>query len=409
MNLNKKVFIGLFSLLISFFSLSEELLLKNAKIHTATDKGTMEKADILIRNGMIVRIGKNIVSSKALEKDLSGKVISPGLIAPQTQLGIVEIELIPETRDDRSDIYSAGLSIDSAFNPSSTLIPYNLTGGITLSLTSPSSSGLFSGLTSAFSLSGSLEESLISSNIALSANISGGEDSMAAKIQLLEDSLDLPSLVLSSYKGDLDLDRLVPEDINYSMRDLVALKRVMNKEIPLVVRANRASDILTLIKLAERKDINLIINGAEEGWRVSKQLAQAKIPVILRPIDNIPNSFNELGSRLDNAYLLHQSGVKILIASHETHNSYLSRQGAGIAVSYGLPWEEALKGLTSNIADVFKLTKRGSIKTGHVADIVIWSGDPLEVTSFVEQVYLSGKSIPIKNRSMRLKERYISQ
>ena len=251
MNLNKKVFIGLLSLLISSFSLSEELLLKNAKIHTATDKGTIEKADILIRDGIIVKIGKNIVSYRAVEKDLSGKVISPGLIAPQTQLGIVEIELIPETRDDRSDIYSAGLSIDSAFNPSSTLIPYNLTGGVTLSLTSPSSSGLFSGLTSVFSLSGSLEESLVSSNIALSANISGGEDSMAAKILLLEDSLDLSSLVLSSYKGDLKYDRSVPEDVNYSNRDLVALKKVINKEIPLVVRAKRASDILTLIKLAE--------------------------------------------------------------------------------------------------------------------------------------------------------------
>ncbi len=343
MNLNKKVFIGLLSLLISSFSLSEELLLKNAKIHTATDKGTIEKADILIRDGIIVKIGKNIVSYRAVEKDLSGKVISPGLIAPQTQLGIVEIELIPETRDDRSDIYSAGLSIDSAFNPSSTLIPYNLTGGVTLSLTSPSSSGLFSGLTSVFSLSGSLEESLVSSNIALSANISGGEDSMAAKILLLEDSLDLSSLVLSSYKGDLKYDRSVPEDVNYSNRDLVALKKVINKEIPLVVRANRASDILTLIKLAERRDINLIINGAEEGWRVSRQLAEAEIPVILQPIDNIPNSFNELGSRLDNASLLHESGVKILIGSHETHNAYLSRQGAGIAVSYGLQWKEALK------------------------------------------------------------------
>ena len=324
MNLNKKVFIGLLSLLISSFSLSEELLLKNAKIHTATDKGTIEKADILIRDGIIVKIGKNIVSYRAVEKDLSGKVISPGLIAPQTQLGIVEIELIPETRDDRSDIYSAGLSIDSAFNPSSTLIPYNLTGGVTLSLTSPSSSGLFSGLTSVFSLSGSLEESLVSSNIALSANISGGEDSMAAKILLLEDSLDLSSLVLSSYKGDLKYDRSVPEDVNYSNRDLVALKKVINKEIPLVVRANRASDILALIKLAERRDINLIINGAEEGWRVSRQLAEAEIPVILQPIDNIPNSFNELGSRLDNASLLHESGVKILIGSHETHNAYLS-------------------------------------------------------------------------------------
>jgi len=409
MNLNKKVFIGLLSLLISPFSLSEELLLKNAKIHTATDKGTIEKADILIRDGIIVKIGKNIVSYRAVVEDLSGKVISPGLIAPQTQLGIVEIELIPETRDDRSDIYSAGLSIDSAFNPSSTLIPYNLTGGVTLSLTSPSSSGLFSGLTSVFSLSGSLEESLVSSNIALSANISGGEDSMAAKILLLEDSLDLSSLVLSSYKGDLKYDRSVPEDVNYSNRDLVALKKVINKEIPLVVRANRASDILSLIKLAERRDINLIINGAEEGWRVSRQLAEAEIPVILQPIDNIPNSFNELGSRLDNASLLHESGVKILIGSHETHNAYLSRQGAGIAVSYGLPWEEALKGLTKNIAEVFKLEKRGSLQPGYIADIVIWSGDPLEVTSFVEQVYLSGESVPTKNRSMRLKERYISQ
>ena len=409
MNLNKKVFIGLLSLLISPFSLSEELLLKNAKIHTATDKGTIEKADILIRDGIIVKIGKNIVSYRAVEKDLSGKVISPGLIAPQSQLGIVEIELIPETRDDRSDIYSAGLSIDSAFNPSSTLIPYNLTGGVTLSLTSPSSAGLFSGLTSVFSLSGSLEESLVSSNIALSANISGGEDSMAAKILLLEDSLDLSSLVLSSYKGDLKYDRSVPEDVNYSNRDLVALKKVINKEIPLVVRANRASDILTLIKLAERRDINLIINGAEEGWRVSRQLAEAEIPVILQPIDNIPNSFNELGSRLDNASLLHKSGVKILIGSHETHNAYLSRQGAGIAVSYGLPWKEALKGLTKNIAEVFKLEKRGSLQPGYIADIVIWSGDPLEVTSFVEQVYLSGESVPTKNRSMRLKERYISQ
>ncbi|GIT32837.1 MAG: hypothetical protein Ct9H300mP3_03680 [Gammaproteobacteria bacterium] len=91
-----------------------------------------------------------------------------------------------------------------------------------------------------------MEESLVSSNIALSANISGGEDSMAAKILLLEDSLDLSSLVLSSYKGDLKYDRSVPEDVNYSNRDLVALKKVINKEIPLVVRANRASDILNL-------------------------------------------------------------------------------------------------------------------------------------------------------------------
>ena len=301
------------------------------------------------------------------------------------------------------------MSIDSAFNPSSTLIPYNLTGGITLSLTTPSSSGLFSGLTSVFSLSGSLENSLVNSNIALSANISGGEDSMAAKVQLLRDSLSLSSLIGSKKYLEIHRESFLPDGVNYSTRDLLSLKRVVDKEIPLVVTANRASDILTLIDFAKINNINLIINGAEEGWRVSKQLSEARVPVILQPIDNIPNSFNELGSRLDNASLLHNSGVKILIGSHETHNAYLSRQGAGIAVSYGLPWEEALKGLTKNIAEVFKINKRGSIQPGYIADIVIWNGDPLEVTSFVEEVYLSGKSIPTRNRSMRLKERYMTR
>ena len=428
MKLNYKILISLLGLLISSFSLSEELLLKNAKVHTASEKGTLENTDILIRDGIIIRVGKNLLSSRADERDLTGMVISPGFIAPQSQLGIVEIELVPETRDDRSDIYSAGLSIDSAFNPSSTLIPYNLTGGITLSLTTPSSSGLFSGLTSVFSLSGSLEESLVLSNIALTANISGGEDSMAAKILLLEDSLNLAAITdfgqspfitrgevknVQSKKNGANYYEIyessLPEEVSYSARDLMALKRVITKEIPLVIRANRASDILALIDFVKRKNINLIIHGAEEGWRVSKHLAEAEIPVILQPIDNIPNSFNELGSRLDNAALLHKSGVKILIGSHETHNAYLSRQGAGIAVSYGLPWEEALKGVTKNIAEVFNLNKRGSIQPGYIADIVIWNGDPLEVTSFVEEVYLSGKPMPVKNRSMRLKDRYINR
>ena len=255
-----------------------------------------------------------------------------------------------------------------------------------------------------------MEASLIHSNIALSANISGGEDSMAAKIQLLADSLTLSSYFELNKCSEMYHNKSsLPQGVNYSCRDLFALKNVVDKKIPLVVRANRASAILTLIDFAKTNNINLIINGAEEGWRVSRQLAEAEIPVILQPIDNIPNSFNELGSRLDNASLLHKSGVKILIGSHETHNAYLSRQGAGIAVSYGLPWKEALKGLTKNIAEVFKIDKRGSIQPGYIADIVVWTGDPLEVTSFVEQVYLSGESVSTKNRSMRLKERYISQ
>ena len=226
--MNNKILIYVIALLLSLNCLSEEILLKNATIHTATNQGSLENSDILIRDGYIVRIGENISSSSAIVVNLSGKEVSPGLIAPLSQLGIVEIGLVPETRDDTSNIYSAGLSIDSAFNPSSTLIPYNLTGGVTLTLTSPSSSGLFSGMTSVFSLSGSLEESLVASNIALSVNISGGEDSKAAKILLLEDSLDIASSMWRAWSP-------LPKNSYYSPRDLRAIKRVLKRDIPLVV------------------------------------------------------------------------------------------------------------------------------------------------------------------------------
>jgi len=126
MNPNKIIISFLF-LIISSLSLSEELIFKNAKIHTATDKGTLENTDLLIRDGKIIRIGKNLTSSRAEVKDLKGKVISPGLIAPLSQLGIIEIELVPETRDDRSEIYSAGLSIDW----------YTPVGPLNFSLTQP--------------------------------------------------------------------------------------------------------------------------------------------------------------------------------------------------------------------------------------------------------------------------------
>jgi hypothetical protein len=298
------------------------------------------------------------------------------------------------------------LSIVSAFNPHSTLIPYNLRGGITTALSVPSSSGLYSGLASAFSLSSSLEGSLISQDIALFGSIGSGEDSRAAKILLLEDSLDVASRVIET--DNWNNEKGLPSSSSYSSRDIVALKRVLSREIPLIIRADRASDILFLINFSVEKNIRLIISGGSEAWMVAKQLAKTKIPVILEPINNLPSSFNQLGARLDNASMLNKAGVKILIASHETHNSYLSRQAAGIAVSYGLPWDVALKSITSNVAEVFGLKKIGMIKPGYTADLIIWGKDPLEVSAFAQQIYISGKLMSNESRSTRLRDRYLN-
>ena len=133
-----KTLIFFFSLVLSFIVQGEGLLLKGGNVHTATvdSDGVLKNTDIYIKDGRIIKVGKDLQVNASRVEDLNGKIVTPGFIAPYSQLGIVEIEAVDETRDDRSTVYSSGLSIVSAFNPHSTLIPYNLRG--CLLYTSPS-------------------------------------------------------------------------------------------------------------------------------------------------------------------------------------------------------------------------------------------------------------------------------
>ena len=148
------------------------ILIKNATIITASDQGTLENTDLLIEDGIIKDIGKNLIVNDGSEIDATGKFITPGLIAPHTTLGLQEIELEAETRDDSTDHYSAGFSIAKSFNPASSLIPYNRAGGITSAIVTPSSaSGIFSGMASAFKINGALMTESIIEDIALVMNL----------------------------------------------------------------------------------------------------------------------------------------------------------------------------------------------------------------------------------------------
>ena len=403
---SKKLLTSFFLTFLSCSLFSSEFIVRDAKIYS-TDSSNLVGIDLYIKDGKFISIGKDLAILGLKEIDAKGRYLTPGFLSPLSQIGLMEIELESYTRDDSSIHYSAGLGVSDAYNPSSTLVPYNLAGGITTSLSAPSFHGnLFAGLVSAFSLTGSLEKSLIEKDIALLANIKGGEDSRAANILMLQDAFDQAR----DYRiNGMINEHTKPQHLNFSKRDLKAINRVLNKEIPLVVQANRASDLLVLISLAKRNNITLIISGAKEGWRVATQLSKAQVPVIIQPIDNLPSSFDEIGAKLDNASLLHNAGVKILIASHEPHNSYLSRQGAGIAVSYGLPWENAIDALSKNIAESFGLKDIGSIEVGKSADFIIWSDDPLEVSSFTDLVYIGGQEFSTLTRSARLKDRYIDR
>jgi len=143
---------------------------------------------------------------------------------------------------------------------------------------------------------------------------------------------------------------------------------------------------------------------------VAGQLADAGVPVMLDPLRNLPSSFDALGSRLDNAALLHAAGVTVLVGGGESNNARKQRQAAGNAVSYGLPFDAAIAALTSNPARVFGVDdQQGSIERGDTANLVLWSGDPLEVTSVAELVVINGKRMPMTSRQTELRDRYLPE
>jgi formylmethanofuran dehydrogenase subunit A len=180
-----------------------------------------------------------------------------------------------------------------------------------------------------------------------------------------------------------------------------------------VFDVDRAADIRQVLALSQRYGIKPVIASGAEAWVVADELARANVPVLLDPLVNLPSSFDVIGARLDNAALLARAGVRIgftQILADVSHNARKIRQVAGNAVAHGLPWDVALAGLTSVPAEIFGIAdSRGRIAVGQAADLVLWTGDPLEVTSLAQQVWIGGNSITMRSRQTELRDRYLEK
>src|SRR5438445_8098597 len=191
-----------------------------------------------------------------------------------------------------------------------------------------------------------------------------------------------------------------------SAADLAALGPVLRGELPLLVIANRRSDIETALRIGREYHLKLILAGAAEGWEIADAIARAAVPVLVQPLDNIP-SYDALGVRYENAAVLAKGGVKVALLETDTHNARDLRQQAGNAVSYGMAWDQALRAVTLAPAEIFGVGDRyGSLDAGKVANVVGWSGAPCEFTTAVEHVLIRGREIPLKSRQTELFERY---
>ena len=399
---------------ISISAYSQTIVIKGGEIHTGLNEEPFV-GDILIDGDTILE-----VSTKSLKGDVvvdaSNKIITPGVIAPDTQIGILEIGAISETRDGDSDIYSMGFSVYDAINPNSTLIPWNRSNGVTSAITLPDFNwDPLSGMASYLLLDGSLRVNGMP-DVALTGEIGAiSSGSRAESLILLKDLLEFASTLdekdMSSPKkiSEAIEDFEIAELMDLHPRDVIALYSLLNNNLPLVIKTNRASDILKLIDIKKLYGLNLILMSAQEAELVKNEIAENKIPVIINPFDNIPDSFDELASNIRISASLEEVGIKVMFSESRTHNYHLIRQGAGNAVANGMSYTGAIMALTSNVAKSFNITDRGILKKGMKADIVVWEDDPLEPSTFPMKVFIDGNDMDLTTRSSRLTERYVDK
>ena len=390
---------------------AEEVLITNANIYDGKSDDPFI-SNIYIKNGKIKNISNNLFDVENVI-DASGMIVTPGFIAADTEIGIVEIGALSVTRDDRPSMYNIGFSVFDAFNPNSTLIPWNRANGITSAITLPKySSSPIGGLGSFFDLDSNLNISGIKDMVMVGRVGGSSSGSRAETFALIEDLLDLAFSIDSRViKSNAEIIKFMSEmplvsHLDLQIRDIHALYKLANTDLPLIIESNRASDILKLIDLKNKYNLNLVIMGAQEATLVIEQLKDSDIPLIVNPINNIPNSFDELASNINASARLEDAGITLMFNAPRDHNYHLIRQGAGVAVANGMSYSGAIKALSSNVSKTFKLGSKGLIEEGASADLMIWDADPLEPSSMPIKVFINGIDTDLTTRSSRLRDRY---
>lgn len=395
--------------LLSTQALAQDLFIQDATV--VTEAGQQADTDILIRGGQISQIGSDLTAPEGMDVlDGAGQWVTPGLFASFSTLGLVDVAAESSTNDisaSDADTSVSERAVDS-FNPRSAHIANTRRRGVTHAVISPSPSGdsIFAGIGLIADTSGQFE-SVVDSNafihVALGetgANRAGG--SRSAAMAQLRAALDDAEGYPSRYRSPTDGDAL-------SRQDAAALAPAVRGEVPMIIAASRASDLLGVVRLKEEYPaLDIIILGATEGWQVADALAAADIKVIVDPVQDLPSKFEDLGARYENVLLLDEAGVDYAIAnltSFRVTKPAALGQHAGNAVGNGLSWDKAFAAITSTPAGWFDLPS-SDIATGPITNLVVWDGDPLEATSAPVKVWIDGQEQSLESRQSLLRDRY---
>ena len=373
---------------------------------------------VVIRDGRVVAAGANVaVPAGAQVVDARGKWVTPGVVAGFSRIGLVEVDAVDATNDTQAanSPFSAAIDVAPAVNPEATAVAVSRAAGVTRAVVSPSTArSIFAGQGAVIDLGGDMHpitRARVFQYIELGEEGAGDAGGSRASAHVLLRNALREARELSRPAGR-------PDDVLLTRADATALVEVLTGRQLLLVHAERASDILQVLALrTEFPALRLVLVGATEGWRVAREIAAARVPVIANALNDLPASFEQLSATQSNVGRLRAAGVNVaigMINDDEARQVRLSTQYAGNLVALtripgatGLTWSQAFAAISSGPAEALGLGGEiGSLRPGRRADVVIWDGDPLELATGVDAVWIDGARQSLENRQTRLRDRY---
>ena len=404
---------------------AQTIAITGGTVATAVGEQVIENGTVIVRDGRIVAVGAGLpVPAGAIVIDATGKYVTPGLIAGMSTLGIVEVEGVNQTDDAsaRTSPFSAAIDVAPAINPVSPPLAIDRLGGVTRAVIGPQIAGsVFAGQGAVISLANVGPGGTILMRPRAFQLAELGEDGAraaggsrpAAWLDLRNGLAEAARFARNPAAFDSGRDR----DSLVKRLDAEALVPIIDGRMPLVVHAERASDIVTVLGLrAEYPKLRLILIGAREGWQVADKIAAARVPVITLSLFNLPDSFETLASTRSNVGRLTAAGVTVGFGLFGGDSGTQGRNlpyFAGNAVAQGrvpggvgLTRGQALAAITRNPAKIFGMADLGTLEVGKRGDVVVWDGDPLELASAPVAVLIDGVAQPMTSRQTELRDRY---
>ena len=435
-----------FALALAAPASAQTVAITGGRVVVGDGSAPIDGGTVVIQNGRVVAAGAGVaVPAGAQIVDATGRWVTPGIVAGFSRIGLVEVDAVDATNDVTANTspFSAAIDVAPAINPMASPIAINRAAGVTRAIVAPATGrNIFAGQGAVIDLGGDMEPitrarafQFVELGEAGAGDAGGSRASAHVLLRnALREARDLrvpigsgaaaPSSASEPPPEDIEENPyLLPgarrsEDVLLTRFDAAALVPVLQGRQLLLIHVERASDILQALALKrEFPRLRLALVGASEGWRVADRIAAAGVPVIANALEDLPESFEQLASTQSNIGRMRAAGVDVaigMINDDEARMARVSTQYAGNLVAIGripghtgLSWDQAFAAISSKPAEAIGMADQiGSLRPGRRGDVVIWDGDPLELSSGVEAVWIDGVQQNLENRQTRLRERY---